>query len=81
LDVRVKTGTELSTDSNQLVCNLRLENHQGLHQGFPTWGACTPGAGPDLPIDYIGLSLGPQDPKGPPTNCGTHSVNCRYMII
>jgi len=27
---------------------------------------------PDLPIGYIGLSLGPQDPRGPPTNCGTH---------
>jgi len=22
-------------------------------------------AGPDLPIGYIGLSLGPQDPRGP----------------
>jgi len=27
---------------------------------------------PDLPIGNIGLSLGPQDPRGPPTNCGTH---------
>jgi len=36
---------------------------------------------PDLPIGYIGLSLGPQGPKGPPTNCGTHRVNGRYMII
>jgi len=34
--------------------------------------------GPDLPIGYIGLSLGPQDPRGPPTNCGTHRVNGRY---
>jgi len=34
-------------------------------------------AGPDLPIGYIGLSLGPQDPRGPPANCGTHRVNCR----
>jgi len=33
---------------------------------------------PDLPI---GLSLGPQDPRGPPTNYGTHRVNGRYMII
>jgi len=33
---------------------------------------------PDLPI---GLSLGPQDPRGHPTNCGTHRVNGRYMII
>jgi len=23
--------------------------------------------GPDLPIGYIGLSLGPQDPRGAPT--------------
>jgi len=38
-------------------------------------------AGPDLPISYIGLSLGPQDPRGPPTNCGTHRVSDRYMII
>jgi len=27
---------------------------------------------PDLPIGYIGLSLGPPDPRGPPTNCGMH---------
>ena len=39
-------------------------------------------SGPDLPIRHIGLSLGlgPQDPRGPPANCGTHSVNCRYVI-
>jgi len=37
--------------------------------------------GPDLPIGYIRLSLGPQDPWGTPTNCGMHKVNCRYMII
>jgi len=36
---------------------------------------------PDLPIGYIGLSLGPQDPRWPPTNCGTHRVNGRCMII
>jgi len=29
-------------------------------------------AGPDLPKGYVGLSLGPQDPKGSPANCGTH---------
>jgi len=33
---------------------------------------------PDLPI---GLSLRPQDPRGPPTNCGTHRVNGRYTIM
>jgi len=38
-------------------------------------------AGTDLPIGYIGLSLGPQDPKGFPTSCDTHRVNGRYMII
>jgi len=37
--------------------------------------------GPDLPIGYIGLSLGPQDLRGTPTNCGTHKVNGGYMII
>jgi len=39
-------------------------------------------SGPDLPIRHIGLSLGlgPQDPRGPPANCGTHRVNCRYVI-
>ena len=37
-------------------------------------------AGPDLPIGYIGLSLGPQDPRGPPGNCGTLRINCRYII-
>jgi len=31
-------------------------------------------AGPDLPIGY---RLGPQDPRGPPTNYGTHRVNGR----
>jgi len=30
-------------------------------------------SGPDLPIGYMSLSLGLQDPRGPPTNCGTHS--------
>jgi len=34
--------------------------------------------GPDLPIGYAGLSLGPQDPRGPPKNCCTHRLNCRY---
>jgi len=24
--------------------------------------------------------LGPQGPSGPPTNCGPHRLNCRYMI-
>jgi len=37
-------------------------------------------AEPDLPIGYMGLSLGPQDPWGHPANCGMHRVNCRYMI-
>jgi len=32
-------------------------------------------------VGYIGLSLGPQDPRGPPKNCGTRRVNGRYMII
>jgi len=36
---------------------------------------CDTAPGPDLPKGYIGLSLGPQDPKGPPTNCGTHRVD------
>jgi len=35
---------------------------------------------PDLPIGYVGLSLGPQDPRGPPTNCGTRRGDFRYMI-
>jgi len=35
---------------------------------------------PDLPIGYVGLSQGPQDPKSPPTNCGTHRFNWRYCI-
>jgi len=38
------------------------------------------GSGPDLPMGYVGLRLGPQDPRGPPANCGMHRVNCRYMI-
>jgi len=28
---------------------------------------------PDLPIGYIDIRIGPQDPMGPPTNCGTHN--------
>jgi len=35
-------------------------------------------SGSDLPIGY---SLGPQDPRGPPKNCGTRRVNGRYMIM
>ena len=31
-------------------------------------------------IGYIGLSLGTQDPRGPPANCGTSRVDCGYMI-
>jgi len=36
-------------------------------------------AGPGLPIGYVGLSLGPQDSRGPPANCRTRRVNCRYV--
>jgi len=36
--------------------------------------------GQGLPIGYVGLSLGLQDPRGIPANCGTHKVNCRYMM-
>ena len=35
---------------------------------------------PDLAIGHVSLSLGPQDPRGPPANCGRHGVNCRYCI-
>jgi len=35
---------------------------------------------PDLPIGYIGLNLGPQDPRGR-QKTGTHTVNGWYMII
>jgi len=35
-------------------------------------------SGSDL---HTGYSRGPQDPKGPPKNCGTHRVNGRYMIM
>jgi len=34
-------------------------------------------AGPDLPMGYVGLSLGPQDPRSPPANCDTYLVSCR----
>ena len=37
-------------------------------------------SGPNFPIRYIGLSLGLQDPKGLPANCGTRGVNYRIMI-
>jgi len=36
--------------------------------------------GQGLPIGYVGLSLGLQDPRGIPANCGTHKVNCQYMM-
>jgi len=39
------------------------------------------GSGPDLPIGYIVLSLGPKDSRGPPTNCGTHRANGLHVII
>ena len=39
-----------------------------------------PSASPNLPTSYVGLSLGPQDPRRPPASYGTHGVNCRYMI-
>jgi len=29
-------------------------------------------------IGYAGLSLGPQDPRGPPTTWSTRRVNCQY---
>ena len=29
---------------------------------------------------HAGLSLGRQDPRGPPGDCGTHRFNCWYMI-
>jgi len=35
-------------------------------------------SGPNLPIGYVGISLGPQDPRELPENCGTHKVNCLY---
>jgi len=31
-------------------------------------------------MGFIGLSLGPQDPRGRPANCVTHRVDCWYMI-
>jgi len=44
-------------------------------------------SGPDLPIGYIGLNVGPQDPRGPPGNCGTQiaymikSINIRQNLM
>jgi len=38
-------------------------------------------SGPDFPTGYASLSLGPQDPRGPPANCGMHRVNCRYCLL
>jgi len=44
-------------------------------------------AGPDLPTGYIGLSLGPRDPRGLQQTVVhsfqqtvVHRVNCRYSI-
>jgi len=34
-------------------------------------------SGPDSPIGYVGLSLGPQKLA----NCGTHRVNYRYCML
>jgi len=34
-------------------------------------------SGPDLSITRL---CRPQDPCGPPANCGTHRVSCRYCI-
>jgi len=30
-------------------------------------------------LGYVGLCLGPQDPRRPSANCGTHGVNRRFM--
>ena len=47
--------------------------HLSWRAGAKLWPTAYPG--PDLPIGYAGLSLGTQDPRGPPANCGTHRVN------
>jgi len=31
-------------------------------------------------VVYTLLSLGSQDPRGPPAKCGTHRVNRRYCV-
>ena len=46
-------------------------NFNGVTRTFSytqAWVSEGGGSGPDLPIGYIGLSQGPQDPRGPPTN-------------
>jgi len=42
------------------------------------WGTCS--AGFTYRLHRL-KPTGPQDPRGPPTNCGTHRVSGRYMII
>jgi len=35
----------------------------------------------DLSIGLVGLSLGPQDPRGPPANCGTYRVKNKKIKV
>jgi len=63
------------TDQRKLRQNVGLENMNMMSNYDVTKNShqtqMTPSV-PDLPIGYIGLNLGPQDPRGSPKNCGTH---------
>jgi len=37
-------------------------------------------SGPDLSISYVGLSLGSQDPRGPPANCGEYRTGLDKLV-
>jgi len=43
-----------------------------LHHEVKYRPSGNPSPGLDLPKGYVGLSLGPQSPREPPANCGTH---------
>jgi len=59
--------------AEQFSFSTRQKNENKTALTFKQW----PGTGPNLPIGCVGLSLGPQDSMGPPTNCGTgtHRIN------
>ena len=66
------------------ICFFPLEIKKTTFFGwnFQNPGGSRPPPAPPFrrPWGYVGVNLGPQDRRGPPANCGTHRVNCRYCI-
>jgi len=82
--IRLQNGgkaTDLLRDIASVPDDVSFENDEQVILHVDDHGRRNGGqAGPDLAIGYIGLSLEPQDPREPPSNFGTHRLNCRYVI-